>query len=168
MLRHLALLAAAALCSLAPASAQVVDLSSLSGVYNVRYLGMDSTDLDYGPAVSFSGQITFDGKGGFTVNGQGTTAGTTLKYRTSGAYKAFPSGMIYMDNPFDANVRWTLYGGLGANGVIIATGTDTYYCDLFVAVPAATSASAATLNGTYRVAHMEFLGGDTGAGARNA
>src|SRR4051794_37054833 len=124
MLRHLGLLAAAAVWLAAPASAQLVDQTSLNGVYNVRYLGVDTTDVDYGPAVSFSGQITFDGKGGFTVNGQGTTAGAALNYRTSGAYQTFPSGMIYMDNPFATQTRWTLYGGLGANGVIISSGTD--------------------------------------------
>jgi uncharacterized protein (TIGR03437 family) len=166
MLRHLALLAAVAVWSGAPARAQLVDQTSLNGTYNVRYLGVNTDPAD--TAVSFSGQITFDGKGGFTVTGQGTTGGAALKYRTSGAYQTFSSGMVYLDNPFDANTRWTLYGGLGANGVIVASSTDTYYCDLFVAIPAATSASASTLNGTYRVAHMEFLNGDTAAGTRNA
>ena len=54
----------------------------------------------------------------------------------------------------------TLYGGIGANDIIVASSTESLYCDLFIAVPAATSASAATLSGNYRVASMEFLNGD--------
>jgi uncharacterized protein (TIGR03437 family) len=161
-------MAAVAVGSLVPAHAQPVDLTTLNGVYNVRYLGVDTTNSDYGVAVSFSGQMTFDGKGGWTLNGQGTSAGAAAKYRTSGAYQTFSSGMVYFDHPFDTTTKWTLYGGIGGNGVVIASATDTYWCDLFVAVPVATTASASTLNGTYRVAHMEFLGGDTQAGTRNA
>jgi uncharacterized protein (TIGR03437 family) len=168
MLRHLALIAAVVALSSAPASAQLPDQTSLNGVYNVRYLGVNTDPAD--TAVSFSGTLTFDGRGGFTVAGQGTTAGATLRFRTSGTYTVLSSGMLLMDNVFDsvAANQTQLYGGLGANGVVIASSTDTFYCDTLVAIPAATTASASTLNGTYRVAHLEFLAGDILAGTRNA
>ncbi len=151
---------AAAVLSIASAFAQLPDQTSLNGAYNVRYLGVNTDPND--TAVSFQGTLTFDGKGAFTVNGQGTTAGAALKYRTTGQYTVVSSGMVLIDNVFDpvASNGTTLYGGLGANGVLLASSTDTFYCDLFLAIPAATSASAATLTGTYRVASMEFLNGD--------
>src|SRR5581483_8084683 len=54
----------------------------------------------------------------------------------------------------------TLYGGVAANGVLVAGTTDNVYSDILVAIPAAKSASAATLTGQYRVAGLEFLNGD--------
>ena len=160
MLRHLALFSAAAVLSLSSAFAQLSDLTTLNGVYNVRYLGVNTTSTN--TAVSFQGTMTFDGKGGYTVAGQGTTAGAALTYLTTGKYDIVSSGMLDLQNPFDpvASNFTYLYGGVGANGVIVASSTDTYYCDIFVAIPAATTASAATLTGTYRVASMEFLNGD--------
>jgi uncharacterized protein (TIGR03437 family) len=163
MLRHLALVLAAGAWLVAPASAQLPDQTTLNGAYNVRYLGV-LTDPNDTP-VSFQGTITFDGKGNFTVNGQGTTAGAALKYLTTGTYTVVSSGIMFMSNPFDpvASNGTFLYGGIGANGAVVASSTDTIYCDLFVAVPAATSASAATLTGNYNVASMEFLNGDLNA-----
>jgi uncharacterized protein (TIGR03437 family) len=160
MLRHLVFFSAAAVLSLSSAFAQLPDQTTLNGVYNVRYLGVNTQNTD--TAVSFQGTMTFDGKGGFTVNGQGTTSGAALKYLTTGKYDIVSSGLLDIQNPFDpvASNFTYLYGGVGANGVIVASSTDTFYCDLFIAIPAATAASAATLSGTYRVASMEFLNGD--------
>ena len=179
MLRHLLRLP---LCAIGitllagPALAQLPSNASLKGVYNVRFLGADAT----GPAdrpLSFSGTITFDGAsdtngfGGFTVSGQGASTATTdksLRFLTSGQYGVLSNGMFFMTNPFDAasstsfaSAATVLYGGIGANGVAVASSTDTGFCDLIVAIPVATSASAATLSGNYWVAHMEYLGGDT-------
>jgi uncharacterized protein (TIGR03437 family) len=170
MLRHLALVAAVAAVCISPASAQLPDNATLNGIYNVRYLGVNTdnpneTDV----AVSFSGTLTFDGKGNYAVAGSGTTAGAALRFRTTGTYSVLSSGMVYLDNPFDPTAAngTTLYGGLGS-GMVIASSTDTFYSDLFVAIPAATTASASTLNGTYRVAHLEFLAGTVDGGTRNS
>jgi len=160
MLRHVALFFAVAVWSLSSAFAQLPGLPTLNGVYNVRYLGVNAATTN--TAVSFQGAMTFDGKGGITLTGQGTTAGAALKYRTTGKYDVVSSGMLDIENLFDpvsANGTF-LYGGVGANGVIVASSTDTVYCDIFIAIPVATTASAATLSGTYRVASMEFLNGD--------
>src|SRR5690242_5682295 len=158
MVRHLAFIGALITAAI-PACAQLPGKASLNGAYNVRYLGVntDANDLPVG----FSGTLTFDGNGNFTVSGQGTTAGAALQFRTTGKYTLLSSGMLILDNVFDpvASNGTTLYGGVGANGALTASSTDTLYCDLVVGIPAATSASASTLNGAYRVAHMEFLGG---------
>jgi uncharacterized protein (TIGR03437 family) len=160
MLRHLAFLFAAAVLSISSAFAQLPDLTTLNGVYNIRYLGVSLDPLS--TPVSFQGSFTFDGKGGFTVAGQGVTSGAALKFRTTGTYHVLSSGLFYLDNPFDPTAAngTTFYGGIGANKMISASSTESLYCDLLIGVPAATSATAATLTGNYRVAHMEFLSGD--------
>jgi uncharacterized protein (TIGR03437 family) len=163
---RLSLVAAFILAALlvTPAFAQLQSQASLNGAYYVRYLGVNTDPAD--SPVSFSGTITFDGKGAFTVAGTGFSAATTdhsLKFATTGTYVVQSSGMYYMSNPFDpapdANFPTTLYGGL-SSGAVIASSTDSFYCDLFVAFPVATAASLATLSGNYQVASMEFLNGD--------
>jgi uncharacterized protein (TIGR03437 family) len=159
MLRQLALFSAVAVWSLSSAFAQLPDLTTLNGAYNVRYLGVNINPID--TAMSFQGTFTFDGKGGFTVAGQGVSAGKALAFRATGTYSVLSSGMFSMDNPFDPVANNTrLFGGIGANKIISASSTESVFCDLFVGVPAATAATAATLSGTYRVASMEFLNGD--------
>ena len=87
MLRHSAcatLLIAGIAALVAPASAQSLpSLSTLTGSYSVRYLGVNSSGSS-DVALSFSGTFTFDGKGGFTVTGQGTTGSGPLQIATSG------------------------------------------------------------------------------------
>ncbi len=139
-----------------PASAQLPSNSTLSGVYSVRYLGVNSGGIS-DVAVSFSGTLTFDGKGGFTVTGQGTTGSGPLTFTPTGNYSVLSSGVFFMNNPFDSS-GGTLYGGIGGNGVIQASATESYFVDLLVGVPQA-SASNATLSGTYNVVSLEFLGG---------
>jgi len=158
MLRHL--VSAALLCAV-PALAQLPDKTSLKGIYNVRYLGVNTDPAD--TAVSFSGTFTFDGNGGFTVTGTGVTAGAALKVQPSGTYTVFSSGAISLTNPFDPTTATTIYGGLGATGVLYGSSTDTFYCDIFMAIPAATNATNASLKGSYRVASLEFLNGSFSA-----
>ena len=99
------------------AAAQPATNATLSGAYNVRYLG---ANVDFNnpadEALSFSGTITFDGKGGFTVTGSGVYAATSdhsLKILTSGEYLVLPGAIYAMDNPFDSTNNTTIYGGIG-------------------------------------------------------
>ena len=143
------------------ASAQTLNgNATLQGIYAVRYLGVQGSPCDC--AVSFSGTFTFDGKGGFQVAGQGTVHNSTdqtLTAQGSGTYTVWSNGIVNMTNPFAAASSGTaLYGGVG-QGAIVASSTDTQYLDLFVAIPAATSASNATLSGAYEMASLEFAGG---------
>jgi uncharacterized protein (TIGR03437 family) len=136
----------------------------LNGAYNVRYLGA-LTDLNSGAdtAISFQGTFTFDGKGGFTVAGQGTSAGAALKFQTTGQYTVLSSGMVEINNPFDpiAANSTVIFGGVGASGIIVGSSTDSFNLeDIFVAVPGTAAASATTLSGNYRVVGLEFLNGD--------
>jgi hypothetical protein len=128
----LALVAGGILLLAGSAAAQLPGNASLKGAYNVRYLGVDATGAS-DRAVSFSGTMTFDGNGSFTVSGQGVSvATTTLKFLTSGQYAVFSNGMLQITSPFDptngttfATVNTTLYGGVSASGVVIASSTDT-------------------------------------------
>src|SRR5262245_3673427 len=124
MLRHLAILVAVSAGPVLPVFAQLPDLTSINGVYNVRYLGVNTDPSDV--AASFQGTLTFDGRGNFTAAGQGTSAGAALRFRTSGTYTVRSSGMLVLDNVFDpvAANQTFLYGGLGGNGVIVASSTD--------------------------------------------
>jgi uncharacterized protein (TIGR03437 family) len=145
------------------ASAQSLpSTATLSGNYSVRYLGVNSGGVS-DVAVSFSGTFTFDGKGGFTVTGQGTTGSGALQFLSSGQYNVYSNGMVEMLNPFDNTSSSVFYGGVGSNGVIFASSTESYYVDTFVAIPQATSASNTTLSGTYNVVSLEFLGGSLNA-----
>ncbi|HEV2445221.1 MAG TPA: hypothetical protein VGS58_04845, partial [Candidatus Sulfopaludibacter sp.] len=152
-----------------PAAAQLSN-SSLNGAYNFRYLGVTVAPCDC--PVSFIGTVTFDGNGGFKISGQGNyvnSSGTTqtLTPAASGTYTVFSSGMFYMDNPFAAAGSNTLlYGGIGQSGAgqsaVVASSTESENLDTFFAMPAATSASNATLSGTYQVGSLEFAGGTIG------
>lgn len=158
-----AILLAAAL----PAFAQLSS-SSLQGAYNFRYLGA-SLGTQSAPCndcpVSFIGTVTFDGKGNYQIAGQGNSINSggssqTLTPATSGTYTVFSSGMFYMDNPFaPAGTSTVLYGGIG-QGVVVASSTESNNLDTFVAFPAATSASNATLSGAYQVGSISFPGGN--------
>ena len=143
----------------------------MQGAYNFRYLGA-SLGTSASPCndcpVSFIGTVTFDGKGNFTISGQGnyvnsSGATQTLTPATSGTYTVFSSGMFYMTNPFaPASTNTVLYGGAG-QGVVVASSTESNNLDTFVAIPAAASASNATLSGAYQVGSIEFAGADINA-----
>ena len=170
MLRQRLYLAAVLLAStvlyVGPAAAQPLSNASLQGAYYVRYLGVN---VDFNnpadEALSFSGTFTFDGKGGFTVAGQGVSAATanhSLTILTSGQYTVLPGGIFAMTNPFDSTNNTTLYGGVGVGGILTASSTYTNYTDIFVALPVSTSTSNATLSGTYFLTSLEFQNGDFG------
>lgn len=138
--------------------------ASLQGQYYVRYLGVIGASDNCDCAASFSGVLTFDGKGGFTVtSGQGIyNNGTdhTLANLTSGTYTVWSNGEVSLTNPFDnTNTGTILYGGIG-QGALVASSTDSPILDLFIAIPVATASSNATLTGTYQVADLEFYAGN--------
>jgi len=146
------------------ASAQLPSNASLKGTYNFRYLGVSTSNTAPDAALSFQGTVTFsgttasDGTGTFTVTGQGA-GGATAGPVANNFYGVFSSGLLYMNNPFDTTGNTLLYGGIGA-GALIVSSTDSFYCDLMVAIPVATSASTASLSGNYWIASLDFLGGN--------
>ncbi len=143
------------------ALAQLPSAASLKGAYYVRYLGEDTSS---GAIVSFQGTMTFDGAGNYTLSGAGASSATTdhsLKFLSSGTYHVLSNALAILDNPFDPSKSNSgpIYGGLGA-GIVNGSSTEGTFLDLFVAIPASTGASNATLSGTYNVASLEFLNGD--------
>ena len=161
---------ATALVSVAPVFAQLPSNASLKGAYNVRYVGVNTTTGTDVP-VSFFGTFTFDGTGNgsttpgnFTATGsESTLNGTTTNTQNvslKGTYTVLSSGMITITNPFDTSGNTTLFGGLGFNSALVASSTDTAFCDLLVAVPAGSNLSTGTLSGNYFIASLEFPNGD--------
>jgi uncharacterized protein (TIGR03437 family) len=145
-----------------PAAAQLPTNATIKGSYNLRYLGVftDPSDvaLSYSGTVTFSGTTDANGNGTFTVTGQGTS-GATPGPAANNIYGVFTNGLLYMNNPFDATGQTFLYGGVGS-GALVLSATDSFYCDLLVAIPQATGASNATLSGNYFLASMDVLGGN--------
>src|SRR5215469_10510614 len=161
----LAVTAAALSLTSVPAAAQTVaGTSSLKGAYWVRYLGVNDGVGDL--PVSFSGTMTFDGAGNFTVTGTGLTfngGNQTLTPSATGTYTVQSSGAVALGNPFDTTGNCVLFGGVGVGGVMTASSTDFPCVDLFVAIPQGSGLSAATLTGNYAVGGMEFAGGSLSA-----
>ncbi|MDE3167800.1 MAG: hypothetical protein KGN36_18510 [Acidobacteriota bacterium] len=159
--RTLVWMAAAAAVFASSALAQLPSAASLKGAYYVRYLGEDTSS---GAVVSFQGTMTCDGAGNYTLSGAGASSATTdhsLKFLSSGTYHVLSNALVILDNPFDPSKSnaGPIYGGLGA-GIVNGSSTEGTFLDLFVAIPASTGASNATLSGTYNVASLEFLNGD--------
>ena len=157
-----------------PAVAQLPSNASLNGAFYVRYLGVNTDASPSETPLSFGGTMTFDGNGHYSVNGTQVTftngATQTKTLSASGTYQVMSSGMLYLDNVFDplfSTQGTTLYGGLGTGPMITASSTDTFYCDLFVAVPVSTSNSNAKLTGKYYVASLEFLNGNITTSTRD-
>jgi uncharacterized protein (TIGR03437 family) len=145
-----------------PAAAQLPSNSSISGTYLFRYVGANTTGGTNAP-VSGLGTMVFDGKGGYTVQAQAYTATTGSNQpstvSTSGTYSVLSSGLFSMTNPFaPANSGIALFGGVGTVA-LVASSTDSTYCDQFVAIPASSGLSTATVSGTYNFVSMEFLNG---------
>jgi uncharacterized protein (TIGR03437 family) len=149
-----------------PLAAQLPSNATLQGTYYFRYLGVNSSPSN--KALSALGSLSFDGNGKVQVTAQqinNTAPGSDkpLNVSTTVTYSVVSSGAFTMGNPFTAtgtaSTSATLFGGVGA-GVVVASSTDSAFCDLFVAIPASTTASTATLSGTYQFASLEFLNGD--------
>jgi uncharacterized protein (TIGR03437 family) len=160
LFRQFSLFCAGILFAAAPVAAQApLTNAALKGAYFVRYLGVIGYPSDF--PVSFAGTLTFDGNGNFTTLGSGVFfdgATEVLQVTPTGTYNVLSSGSVAISNPF-AQGSATLYGGLGANSVVVASSTESGYLDLFVAIPQSASSSKATLSGTYRVGALEFKGG---------
>src|SRR5215472_2156875 len=138
---------------------------TVQGSYYFRYLGVDTSNGN--AAVSALGMLTFDGNGNYQVTGtklvRGASADQSTSLTGSGTYSVRSSGALAMPSPFS---KQNLFGAVGAGNIVVASSTDSPICDLFVAIPVATSATSAVLSGNYYVASMEIPNGDFG-GIRN-
>ncbi len=140
--------------------------SQVTGTYYFRQvLYVGATGGTISQAVAFYGNIVFSGT---TTGTYSITAGTAnvsgsaaSSYSTSGTYSVSSSGYGIMTNPlstlFPSGVNSTLYF-LASNGILVGSGTESGYNDMFVAAPFSSSLSLGSLSGSYTISSF-FPGG---------
>ncbi len=109
-------------------------------------------------AVSTTGTMTFDGKGGYSFTGQqldSNKGNTASAFNTTGTYSVSASGLLQIQNPVDNTD--TEFGGVGAGNQIVASATEGPYDDIFVAIPAGPGSG---VQGSYSVGFIDFLQGN--------
>jgi IPT/TIG domain. len=150
-------------------SSQIPDNGSLTGKYYVRHLQLSAeVSTTISSIRSFSGTLTFDGNGGLTWQGQQTTGtAAPASLGGSGTYSVQGNGFVTLSNPQQSGA--TVNARMGTNAIVGSTtdgATNTY--DFLVAIPApAGGATNGSLNGTYFVSSLDFLGATSGQ-VRNA
>jgi len=155
---------AARLCSILAVvcmnlAAQVPSNQSLNGKYWFRETLVNT---DTGHSQSAFGTLTFGGNGTLTYSAQqltGTAAAASLT--GSGAYSVQSSGMFTLSDPLRSTS--SLNARLGS-GVLLGSDTEAgnNTLSVFVAVAApAASVSSSVLNGSYWLASLEFLNGES-------
>jgi uncharacterized protein (TIGR03437 family) len=135
----------------------------LSGTYYMRqvfYYYVPGQTNDLGETINVQGTIFFTGTGIYTFSGSildSAVSSTKAElFTTNGTYVIAASGEGYIsgvDQEF-ANDR---ISGLVSHGVFIGSSTSNAegYNDLFIAAPLGSTATNATLSGTYAVAYMD-------------
>ena len=121
----------------------------LSGKYYFREVIVTASE-----AASVYGNITFNGAGSYTTDAVGFDCNTAtcanLPYQVSGTYSIAASGYGFFVNQLIGD---NTYGLVGANGVFVASSTESGAYDLFIAAPVS-GQSAGTLQGTYSIAYL--------------
>ncbi len=144
-------------------SGQVLNNASLNGkFYFVHLLAEFSPSAVTTNAHNLSGTITFDGNGGFALNGRtGSGAGAPIPAFANGTYSVSPNGFVTLDNEIapllDINARLG-----GAMEVLLGSSTEATdgSVDLFVAVRAPTgNVNNSVLNGNYTGGVLGFPNG---------
>lgn len=145
--------------------------SQLNGTYFFREVTYVVGDFvgNLSQAVSLYGTISFDGNGGYTLNGSVFDSGSSplaaRPYTFQGTYTIAASGSGFLSSPL---VNGQQIYGLVSNGVFAGSTTEGSFQDLFVAAAAGESqATVASLQGPYTMAHFDFPG-SSAAQARNA
>jgi uncharacterized protein (TIGR03437 family) len=156
-------------------SAQSYDSSGdgmLSGTYYIRQViyvvnnCVNPQGTATGYTINTYGNITFDGKGGYTFNGSyfdPNVAASPTAFTGSGTYVISASGMGYI-TAFNPELTATdlIIGLVSPKGIFIGSSTqntqasETGYNDLVIAAPVgSTPATNATLKGSYAVAYFD-------------
>ena len=148
------------------AGAQTLTNATLTGRYFFRQL-LVTTDPagTVTGARSALGEISFDGRGSFTISGQqniGTQPATALAI--NGTYDVKPNGFVALANPLQAGAQ--LNARLGQGALVGASTEVAGIYDVFIAIEAVTTASNATFNGPFWASTLEVTGG-TAAQSRN-
>jgi len=148
----------AGLAAACAVQAQTPTNKSLTGKYLFREVLLVT---DTPQTLGFFGTLTFDGNGGFTYSGQSLTGNAAPSNANgNGTYSVDPSGSLTMSDPLRSGS--TVNARLGS-GVLLGSNTEAgnNVNSMLIAVAAPSPATnTSTLNGTYRVASLEFLNGD--------
>jgi uncharacterized protein (TIGR03437 family) len=168
MIKLNAIILGAAFASIAAAQGTIpADTSGngmLQGAYNFRHI-VYSTDAN-GSLTRLTatyGTLNFDGKGGYSLNGQmadsQTNSGQPQAYTVSSlTYGIGASGLGYLDNPL---FQSEFVVGNVSQGVFLGSSTDGQINDILVAVPVGSSTPAnSRLQGDYWVAYINYPGSD--------
>jgi uncharacterized protein (TIGR03437 family) len=150
------------------AAAQNFDSSNnaaLHGDYFIReiLIGGENLNGSITSAMSAIGVVTFDGAGNYTYKGSGTgnaIKGEVLATGSTGTYAVGANGLLYIQSLIDTTQY--AYGGVSAIGpsAFVASATEGSSADILVAIPAGTTATAASLMGTYSAGYLNFPSSD--------
>ena len=143
-------------------AAQTFDTSgtaSLSGTYFFRYVNFFNDAFgNLTESCSLTGTMAFDGTGKYTTSNTqlfdslGLNTGSCASL-SGGTYGVQSNGIAQLDNPL---YPATLFGTF-SQPVVIASSTEDFYFDLFIAVQAPAAASTnASLTGAYTVGTLDF------------
>ncbi|HTQ58220.1 MAG TPA: hypothetical protein VMI94_27345 [Bryobacteraceae bacterium] len=135
--------------------------SNLSGPYLFRYVNFfNDASGNLVESCSLTGVMTFDGAGNYTVanatlyDSAGAGGSGYCTNLGGGTYGVQPNGLAQLDNPLFAA---TLFGTF-SKPVVIASSTEDYYFDLFVALQAPQgSVSNSSFSGTFTAGALDFL-----------
>lgn len=143
----------------------------LNGNYFFRWVIFSniSSSGNFGQGTAVSGTISFDGRGGYRINGK-LTDSTRLNQVTvwsrTGTYTVSASGLAEIQNPIFPED--TLRAGVGTAGIIGST-TEGSNQSLFLAIPAlANGLGNDKVVGTYQVGVQDFPGATGGPSNRFA
>jgi uncharacterized protein (TIGR03437 family) len=138
----------------------------LNGAYYLRQVVYVNSSQQLqgavGEAINVQGTITFDGHGNYAFSGSlldsssGTSTPTT-GVNATGTYVISASGMGYITAVNPELTATDLIVGLVSHGIFIGSSTQngSGYNDLMIAAPIGSTATNATLKGTYQVAYFD-------------
>ena len=139
-----------AACGLA--NAQTWDTSGngmLNGNYYFREVILTSQE-----AVSFYGNIVFNGNGSHTISAQefycSSECQAPFPYQSSGTYSIAGSGFGFIIDP---QISLAIIGSVGANGIFVGSSTEGGILHMFIAAPISGQGTA-TLNGNYTLSYL--------------
>ena len=148
-------------------SGQTSNNQSLNGRYFFRYVAFRYSGSTLSDVRSAGGAITFNGTGGYTIQGQqliGNVSATPLT--GTGTYAVRPGGFLTLSNPSTQEIG-SLDGRLATNGVVASSSGASQTFDLFIAIPGASQTTNASFAGNYNIGTLEFPGGSVSQ-VRNA
>jgi uncharacterized protein (TIGR03437 family) len=141
----------------------------LRGDYFVRQVifSQATSSVTFGQAEAIYGTMTFDGNGSYTFRGNrvtniGSTPNVAQAHNVTGLYRVGANGLMEVESLI-GTPRRTIYGAVGEFALVGSmTERTPQLFDLFVAVPAGTAVTNASLSGRYLGGTIDLIGGQSG------